>query len=555
MDDRNSSDDCYSSDFEDEPEPGSTTCTCKINLENDVSITAPNSLYSILNEYITTKWTANKKNNSLQFLNLPLESTLVSDILRTVLRKDIEKRNPCVKIQEKEQIDKTCSFKFNLLSEFNDEVRFRVPIIDSFVEKTRSQFYEVFAWIYDGLEWEMLQATVKDGFAEFCCCQLDSFGILIHSKRMSAIVNPLGTEIDIGDSCACILKFDKDCVKSNENFRYTVHTPDVEFSRFGYTSTRHVKHVSNKFNFEYDRAKFLKPIKVVVSLTNVPLRPENKSKVEVLLVGYKNGSASIVESMKKSADAIYSGSLHGYDGVSLAAVLKTKEDKISKTELTNELNLFYGSRILGSILVYFLKRNSSTLRLRVICCRTEQTKLLKIKKHQEGNFLIHKSENLFLTPYQRLKIRPAGCIGLKPGNGSHLWMLFLSVSSDNSLTFQVKINRIMGGSPNAILCFSTNTHSRNYTEITKIEFNLDSLTFHRNRHDPEENPSKEDTKIDNVKITKSSDLKSIEADVDQGASSTHCSADCKTVLSKTESKHSIDGGLILSNPTLARYEQ
>ncbi|CAC5414905.1 unnamed protein product [Mytilus coruscus] len=468
MDDRNSSDDCYSSDFEDEPEPGTTTC--KINLENDVSITAPNSLYSILNEYITTKWTANEKNNSLQFLNLPLESTL-------------------------------------------------------------------------------------DGFAEFCCCQLDSFGIVIHSKKMSAIVNPLGTEIDIGDSCACILKFDKDCVKSNENFRYTVHTPDVEFSRFGYTSTRHVKHVSDKVNFEYDRAKFLKPIKVVVSLTYVPLMHQNESQIEILLVGYKNGSASIVKSMKTSADAIYSGSLHGYDGVSLAAVLKIKEAKISKIELTNELNWFYGSRILGNILVYFLKRNSSTLRLKVSCCRAEHAKLLIVKEQQEGNFLIHKSENLFLTPYQRFKIRPAGCIGLKPGGGSHLWMLFLSVSSDNTSTFQVKINRIMGGSPNAILCFSTDTDSRNYTEITKVEFNLDSLPFLRNRQDHEENQSKADTKLNTVKITKNSDLKSIEAGVDQGASLTHHLADCKTVLSKTESKHSIVGGLILSNPTLERYEQ
>ncbi|XP_076093322.1 uncharacterized protein LOC143064400 [Mytilus galloprovincialis] len=554
MDDRNSSDDCYSSDFEDDTEPGTTTCT--INLENDVSITGPSSLYSILNEFITTKWTADEKNNSLKFLNLPLEQTFVSDIFRTVPRQDEENRNPCVKVQ-KEKLDKTCSFKFNIPSQYNDQVSFSVKIRDSFVEKTVSQFYEVFAWINDGLEWKMFQATVKNGFAEFYCNQLHSFGIVIQTKRMNATVNPLGTEIDIRDGCACILKFDKDCVKSNENFRYMVHTPDVEFSRNIHTSTRHVKHVSNKVNFEYDKAKFLKPIKVVVSFTNVPLKPQNKSKIEVLLVGYKNGFASIVDSVKKSADSIYSGSLYGYDGVSFAAVLKIKEEKISKIELTDELNLFYGSRILCNILVHFLKRNSSTLRLRVNCCRAEQTKLLITKEQQEGHFLIHKSENLGLTPYQRFKLRPAGCIGLKSGSGAHLWMLFLSVSSENALTFQVQINRTMGGSPNAILCFSTDTNTKTYTEIMKVEFNLDSLPFLQNRLDIGElNQSKIDTKkIETVKITKSSDLKSIEAGVDNVASSIHCPTDCSTFVSETESKHPNVGGLILSNTTLERYEQ
>ncbi|XP_076093326.1 uncharacterized protein LOC143064402 [Mytilus galloprovincialis] len=309
MEDRNSSDDCYSSDFEqDDSEPTTCTTTCNINLGNDVSITGPSSLYSILNGFITTKLTADEKNNSLKFLNLPLESIFVSDIFRTVQRQKGETGNTCVKIQ-KEQLD-----KFNVPSQFNDKVCFSVNIINTFVEKTGSQFYEAFAWINDGLVWKMLPATVKDGFAEFYCCQLNSFGIVIQSKRMNVIINPLGTEIEIGDSCSSILKFDKDCVKSNENFRYTVHTPDVEFSRTIHTSTRHVKHVSNKVNFEYDKSKFLKPIKVVVSLTNIPLKPQNKSQIEIILVGYKDGSASTVESRQKSADDIYSGSLHGYDG-------------------------------------------------------------------------------------------------------------------------------------------------------------------------------------------------------------------------------------------------
>lgn len=176
-------------------------------------------------------------------------------------------------------------------------------------------------------------------------------------------------------------------------------------------------------------------------------------------------------------------------------------------------------------------------------------------EQQEGHFLIHKSKNLFLTPYQRFKIRPAGCIGLKPGNGAHLWMLFLSVSSENALTFQVQINRIMGGSPNAILCFSTDTITKTYTEISKVEFNLDSLRYLQNRLDTGENPYKTDTKIETVKIIKSSDLKSIEAGVDHVASSIHCPSDCSTVVSETESKHPNVGGLILSNTTLERYEQ
>ncbi|XP_063420535.1 uncharacterized protein LOC134705746 [Mytilus trossulus] len=547
MDDRNSSDDCYSSDFEDDIEPGTTTCT--INIENYVSVTGPSSLHSILNEFIITKWTADEKNNSLKFLNLPLESTFVSDIFKVVLRQDGETGNPCDKIQ-KEQLD-----KFNLSSQFNDKVCFSVKIIDSFVEKTRSQFNEVFAWINDGFVWKMLQATVTDSFAVFYCCQLHSFGIVIQSKRMNVIINPMGTEIDIGDSCACMLKFEKDCVKSNANFKYKVHTPDVEFSRNVHTSTRYVKHVSNKVDFEYDKAKFLKPIKVVISLTNDSLTTQNKSHIKILLVGYKNGSASIVESMKKSTDAIYSGSLHGFDGVSFAAVLMIKEDRITKIELTNELNLFYGSRILCNILVHCLKRTSSTLRIRVYCCRVEHTKALIFKEQQEGHFLVHKSGNLCLTQYQRFKIRPAGCIGLKPGNGAHLWMLFLSVSSDNALTFQVQINRIMGGSPNAILSFSTDTYTKTYTEITKVEFNLDSLPLLKNRSDTEENSSKPDLKIDTVKITNSSDLKCIEACVDQVDPVAHCLSNCKSAHSKTDSKHSIVGGLLLSNSTLERYEQ
>ena len=151
------------------------------------------------------------------------------------------------------------------------------------------------------------------------------------------------------------------------------------------------------------------------------------------------------------------------------------ENKSLDKKLKVELELSYGKYYLCSLLLFYCKRVSTTLYFVLDCCLSNQSDVILSKRKEEGKNFVCSIPNVRLKSHQRIKVRPAACIGLKPGQGSHFWFCFMSTSDKNNLQFNVEINRRMGGCPNAILGIST--ESRNNIEICKMEFNLDSLMF------------------------------------------------------------------------------
>jgi hypothetical protein len=118
---------------------------------------------------------------------------------------------------------------------------------------------------------------------------------------------------------------------------------------------------------------------------------------------------------------------------------------------------------------------TKTLFLMAECCDVTDTDMIIRKHKQNGNKIIFQSEDLYLPPHQRIKIRPTCSIGAKPGNAAQFSFFVMSVSEENCICFQVEIKRHLGGIPNAILEFSTD--NRQNIEITKAEFSLDRLLY------------------------------------------------------------------------------
>lgn len=213
----------------------------------------------------------------------------------------------------------------------------------------------------------------------------------------------------------------------------------------------------------------------------------------------------------------------------IAIKKKNKALYTSMDNLKKEINLVYGREVLRDILLFYLKTEFKTLFLMAECCDTD----MLIRKHkQNGNKIIFQSEDLYLPQYQRIKIRPTCSIGAKPGNAAQSSFFFMSVSEENCICFQVEIKRHLGGTPNAILEFSTD--NRQSIEITKAEFSLDRLLYpvkSMKRHVSIENspPLHEIASLEDI----------TETSHDEHIEDTICTIDAKDVISTEEVKANI----------------
>lgn len=222
---------------------------------------------------------------------------------------------------------------------------------------------------------------------------------------------------------------------------------------------------------------------------------------------------------------------------------KFKQDnKSQRKQLEDEISLVYGKKIKCHLIIFSHKRNTKSVLLSVSCCNVQDAESVKLKNREKGGNLICQTEMVMLKQIQRLKIQISGCIEYA-GQGSHLWLLFVSHEDRCEAYFKVNINRRLGKSPEGIVTFLTETNQR----ISSLEFNLDKIAFSDSNATVVSvfDNNKEDRKHETVakeekEDTKQQEYVSIEEEIQASQMS-------RTIIQC--------GSLVLTNPTIERFEQ
>lgn len=147
------------------------------------------------------------------------------------------------------------------------------------------------------------------------------------------------------------------------------------------------------------------------------------------------------------------------------------------TILTDELEAFYGTRMLCTVLVFFLKKTDKTIYFIAECCLKQRVDSVLLEHQEQKNSLAYRSGDLFLPSHQRIRIRPEGSLKLKKGDGRHPFLYFMYTARDNFTSFSVEFVGRLGIAMNAVLEFSADNHRRG--NITRADFDISNLLLSR----------------------------------------------------------------------------
>lgn len=296
---------------------------------------------------------------------------------------------------------------------------------------------------------------------------------------MKNVVHPYGTTISTSKDDRLVLHFGEGSVDKEQSLKYSIQRPDQEYLKQSFNYNSLVASVSDKINLDYEMSKFKKPISLNGTLSFDENKGSDFVECDVKVIGFQDKRPVILNTIaERVTDGRYAGKMEGYNGAALVAIKRGMEENEHFTEtLKNELDLFYGNRMLCKLLLFHQKKNNNTLVFKAECCLLRNAGVI-IANHKDRP-LIFESGDILLPPHQRIRIRPSGCIRLKPGIQFHPFLFFMHVPIENNTVFSVELERRMGRSTNGIIEFSADNQRRG--QITKAEFSLDFLSSENQR--------------------------------------------------------------------------
>ncbi|CAG2241449.1 unnamed protein product [Mytilus edulis] len=445
-----------------------------IDVGNGIRVKTSEELTEALGHYKTSVWGTEERNKN--FKPPPHNQRnvkFVTNIYKFCTSSVTKAVQNITNADEKKLVkEKQCSFA--LVDKYHGKVNFQVPVDETIVPIKDKDINTYWAWVEIGNTWRAIPASLMNGYVEFTCNRMKSFGIIYGPKIMENVVQPSGTTISTGKDGRLVLQFDKGSVDKEQSLKYSIQRPDQGYVKHSLNAKNLVASVSDKIRLNYEKSQFKKPMHLSGTLSCDDDQGSDFEEFDIKVVGYQDENPIILDTIAERVTAgRFTGKVEGYDGAAFVAIKrgKTGNENFAET-LKNELDLIYGNRKLCKVLLFFHEKNNTTLYFKAECClqRNSDDMIAKHKDHK----LIFESGDILLPPHQRIRIRPTGCLGLKPGIKNHPFLFFMYVTKENNTLFSVELNRGMGRSTNAVIEFSADNQRRG--EITKADFSLDFLS-------------------------------------------------------------------------------
>ncbi|VDI05612.1 Hypothetical predicted protein [Mytilus galloprovincialis] len=445
-----------------------------IDVGNGIRVKTTDELKEALEHFKTTVWSTADRNENLKPPSYHRNDKFATNIYKFSTTSATKAVQNITNADEKKYTKKKqCSF--SLVHKHHGKVSFQVPVDESKFPVKDKDINTYWAWVERGTDnWIAIPASLRNGYVEFSCDRMTSFGIICGPTVMTNIVHPLGTTISTSKDGRLVLQFDKGSVDKEQTVKYSIQRPDQEYAKQSLNSKTLVASVSDKIRLNYEKSQFKKPIHLFGTLSCNEENGSDFEEFDVKIVGYQDDKPSILDTITEKVTAgRFTGKLDGYDGGALVAIKRGQKENENLAEtLKNELDLFYGNRKVCKVLLFYTSKDNTTLYFKAECCM--QGNLVDIIAKNKEHKLVFKSLDILLPPHQRIRIRPTGCLGLKPDIKNHPFLFFMYVTKENNTLFSVELNRGMGRSTNAIIEFSADNQRRG--EITKADFSLDFLS-------------------------------------------------------------------------------
>ncbi|VDI76835.1 Hypothetical predicted protein [Mytilus galloprovincialis] len=384
-----------------------------IRLRTEPELSAPFKCFKVEN------WTSKERDDYLNDVSLPNHITLVSDIYRLLGQPDAPGLEELTDPSESKRFkEKQCVF--SVRDKYKKKVYLQVPVYHSFVKD--SDINDYWALIEDAENrWKEVPAYVK-------------------------IQRPIGK----------------------------LENKDV------YSKTL-VEAVSHKITLDFNKTQLKGSISVSARLTSDPKSSQElvgSDNPHVKMIVFNKSEIVVLPTGKKTDTKEYTGQIRDSDGVLFARIKPNQLDhKKLTTILTDELEAFYGTRMLCTVLVFFLKKTDKTIYFIAECCLKQRVDSVLLEHQEQKNSLAYRSGDLFLPSHQRIRIRPEGSLKLKKGDGRHPFLYFMYTARDNFTSFSVEFVGRLGIAMNAVLEFSADNHRRG--NITRADFDISNLLLSR----------------------------------------------------------------------------
>lgn len=444
-----------------------------VELGLDIKIKVPTDLENAFTKFKALKWTSEEKNKNLIVEKKLKDFTYVTDVYRLVTTGGSQSTNITNVNERRKPRSKQCVM--SLKNDLIDKITFLVPVEEKFAPKQNSDVTIYTAVIEcGGNEWKTVPATLKDGYIEFKCSRLNSFGLASSPKSQHGVVDQSGKLVSTGNDGRLNINIEEGCVTSRQKYHYSIQRPDAEYVRETKNSPVLVAAVSDKLQLHYDKSQFRKPVTIDATLTSVDENSSDFEEFEVKAVTCDNENFAVMNiTVERSGGKHYQMKLHKPSGVLLAAIRKGTNYEKDKSRLKNEVDRFYGIRRTCTILLFYIKRLGNHIHFVSACCLKSDKDIVLTRFSGKGSRLVYESEDILLPPQQRVRIHPVGCIGGPSGPRSNFFLFFMYATKDNICEFKVEISRRMGGSVGAIVEFSADNQLRG--NLTTAEFDLDFI--------------------------------------------------------------------------------
>ncbi|XP_076093328.1 uncharacterized protein LOC143064403 isoform X2 [Mytilus galloprovincialis] len=389
-----------------------------LDIGNGIRVKTSEELIGALKHYNTTVWSAEARNKGLKPPSNQRNIKFVTNIYNLCTTSSTKSLQTITNPDEKKHIKKSqCSF--SLVHKHHGQVSFQVPVDENKFPIKDKDINTYWAWVECGNTWTPIPASLR------------------------------------------------------------IQRPDMEYAKHSLNSKTLVASVSDKIRLNYEKSQFKKPIHLSGTLTCNEDKGSDFEEFDIKVVGYQDEKPTILDTKAERMTAgRFAGKLEGYDGAALVAIKRGKRENENFAEtLKNELDLFYGNRKVCKVLLFYTLKENTTLYFKAECCL--QRNLADIISKHKDHKLVFESMDILLPPHQRIRIRPTGSVGLKPGIKNHPFLFFMYITEENNTLFSVELNRGMGRSTNAIIEFSADNQRRG--EITKADFSLDFLSSRNQR--------------------------------------------------------------------------
>ncbi|VDI64320.1 Hypothetical predicted protein [Mytilus galloprovincialis] len=444
-----------------------------VDLTNGMRIRTKPELSQDLKCFKAERWKAEERNMYLNELSFPSGFKLVTDIYKISIKSEKSGLEKASDPSEMKRLGKRQCL-FSLRDSYKDHSDFQVPVDNTYIKDGDISHY--WALIEDGEnQWKKIPARITFDFIEFACRRLNSFLIVSSPKKITHVVHPEGSTTHTGKDNGMTVQFEKGCVNQELTLEYTVQRPSGKYKYNDSYSTTQVKAVSHKITLDYKNAKLKRSINISARLNNDSNETTDSDSTDdsnVQMVLFKKGKLTI-QTPTRLTTGEYTGKIIDSEESVLFARIK-RHQKLT-AELAEELELFYGNRMLCNILLFYEKKHGKTIHLITECCLKQHAEFICAEHQNDGKVRVFASKDVFLPPHQRIRIRPDGCLRpktIRKGH-PHSFLYFMYLAKDNFTSFSVEFWGSLGNAMNAVIEFSADNQKRG--DLAKADFNINSI--------------------------------------------------------------------------------